>query len=177
VDLALDALKTATLLVEEPGTIVIDLRPADAFAGYHLPGAVSLPGAGAQEFRTAIGDAPAAVVYADKDDVAQKLVAEARAAEPSARVHYLAGGARTWYVAFQLPVPLFAGSAPPPGWTESMAAVKGWFGGDRSASERAKVLGALQTLAKASYQPDLLQGAKKPAAAGAGKKKLSGGCG
>jgi hypothetical protein len=56
--------------------------------------------------------------------------------------------------------------------------VNGWFSGGRAGEgDRQAVAAALQALAKASYQPDLLQGARKPAAAGGAKKKLSGGCG
>lgn len=175
-DLALDVWKTATLLVEEPKAAVVDVRPADAYARYHLPGALSLPGAGADEVAKLLATAPAAVVYAGKDEVAQKLVADVRAAAPQARVHYLPDGARAWYLAFELPVPLFAESGPPDGYQPSLAAVHGWFGRAADAS-RSRALEGLQTLARANYQPTLLRSGKKAAATGGAKKKIGGGCG
>lgn len=173
---SLDVWKAATLLVEEPRTAIVDVRPADAFARYHLPGAVSVPGAGPDELRAASRGAPAMLVYAGKDDVAQKLVAAARANEPAARVHYLADGARAWYLAFELPVPLFSDAPPPAGYADALATARTWFE-RRDPAARASAASALQTLAKASYAPNLLQGAKRAAPSGAGKKKLAGGCG
>lgn len=173
----LDVWKAASLLVEEPGTAVVDLRPVDAFARYHLPGAVSLPGAGPDELRAATRGAPAVLVYAGKDEVAQKLVAAARASDPAARVHSLADGARAWYLAFELPVPLFSDAAPPAGYADALATVRRSFE-RRDLANRASAMSALQALAKVSYQPNLLQGAKRSVATGGGaKKKLAGGCG
>lgn len=179
-DSALDVWKTATLLVQEPRTAVVDVRPADAYARYHLPGAVSVPGATVDQVRAALREAPAGVIVAAKDEAAQELVAAVRLADPSARVHYLADGARAWYLAFQLPVPLFSDASPPSAYDASMAVVTEWIQSRASTSSRQppkeRTLAALQTLAKVGYQPNLLQGAKKSAATG-GKKKLSGGCG
>lgn len=175
-DLALDVWKTAAFLVEEPRTAVIDVRPADAYARYHLPHAVSVPGATAADVTRLFAAAPAAVVYAGKDEVAVKLVGEVRAAAPQARVHYLPDGARAWYLAFALPVPLFAESGPPDGYAEALAAVNGWFGGSPDASAKLATE-ALETLARVNYQPTLLKSGKKAAAAGGAKKKIGGGCG
>lgn len=176
-DTMLDVWKAATLMVAEPRTAVLDVRPADAFARYHLPRAVSVPGAKPQDVTNVLRSAPAVVVYAGKDDVAQKLVSEVKTEAPTARVYYLADGARAWYLAFQLPVPLFAENAPPSSYVEAIQAVSGWFGGSSSAPQP-KVMEALQTLAKVDYQPTLLKSGKKPAAASGGaKKKIGGGCG
>lgn len=175
-DLALDVWKTAALLVQEPRTAVVDVRPADAHARYHLPRAVSLPGAGVADVLRLLEKAPAAVVYAGKDEVAQKLVAEVRAASPGARVHYLPDGARAWYLAFALPVPLFAEAGPPDGYLQAVAAVSGWFAGATDASQ-SRALEALQTLAKVNYEPTLLKSGKKAVAAGGARKKIGGGCG
>ncbi len=174
-DAALDVWKSAHLLVQEPRTVVLDVRPADAYARYHLPHAASIPGAQVRDVKDALRNAPAVLVYAGKDEVAQKLVAEVRAAVPDARVYYLVAGARAWYLAFQLPVPLFAEAAPPAGYGEALQAVAGWFAGSQALPAE-KVVGALQTLARANYQPTLLKAAKK-AAAGGGAKKIAGGCG
>jgi rhodanese-related sulfurtransferase len=174
--LALDVWKAANVVVQEPGTALIDVRPAEAYARYHLPGAVNLPGAGPEEVRGALRGAPAAIVYAGKDDVAQTLVAAARASDAAARVHYLVDGARAWYLAFELPVPLFSDAPPPSGYAEALATVKAWLE-ERDPAAQGSAAAALQALVRAGYQPNLLQGARKPAAIGGGKKKLSGGCG
>ena len=173
---ALDVWKTASLLVEEPRTVVLDLRPEDAYRRYHLPHAVNLPGARADEVVQRLRSAPALVLYAGKDELAQKLVGEARAALPGARAYYLPDGARAWYLAFQLPVPLFAEGAPPAGYTEAMELVERWFG-EAGTMSGAPVVTALQTLAKANYQPTLLRSGKKAAASGGGARKIGGGCG
>jgi rhodanese-related sulfurtransferase len=183
-DAALDVWKAAALLVEEPKAVLLDVRPVDAYARYHPPAAVSAPGADATAVARLAAGAPV-VVYAGKDEVAQKVVAEARAAAPGARVYFLPDGARAWYLAFQLPVPLFAEAAPPAGYQEAVQAVNGWFSGAaagdaaRSADggvERRRTVEALRTLAKVNYQPTLLKRGKKAAAA-VGGRKISGGCG
>jgi hypothetical protein len=135
-----------------------------------------MPGATAGQLRDVLRGAPAALVYAGKDEVARKLVEEVRAGEPAARAHVLADGARAWYLAFALPVPLFSEAPPPSGYAEALDTVQRWFGqlGDVSPGD---AVSALQTLAKVSYQPSLLQSGKKAAASGGGKKKLAGGCG
>ncbi len=171
-DAAVDVWKAAALVVQGDA-LVADVRPADAYARYHLPGARSLPGASAAEVRSAAGARPA-LVYAGKDEVAQKLVAELRK-DGTARAWYLADGARAWYLALQLPVPLFAESAPPDGYPEALSAVTAWFEKPDPAA-RGRVAVALQALAKANYQPALLKAGKKAAATG-GKKKIAGGCG
>jgi len=175
-DAAIDVWKTATLLVNEPRTAVVDVRPADAFARYHLPGAVSRPGASAPEVVKLLASAPAAVVYAGKDEVAGQLVAEARRAEPSAKVYYLADGARAWYLALELPVPLFAEAAPPQGYAEALRTVQEWFA-RAGTVPREKALDSLQTLVRLNFQPTLLKAGPRAAASGGGQKKISGGCG
>jgi rhodanese-related sulfurtransferase len=174
-DAGLDVWKGAAFLVQNDGAVAVDVRPTDAFARYHLPGAVSRPGASVAQLETIAAQHPALLVYAGKDEVAQKLVAEARPALPAARVHYLVDGARAWYLAFQLPVPLFAEASPPDGYPEALAAVKSWFETPVPRT-RAVAMEALQTLARQNYQPGLLKSGKKPVASGA-KKKIGGGCG
>jgi len=173
-DLALDVWKAAALLVGE-GAAVVDLRPLDAFQGYHVPGARSLPAGGAAEVAALARSWPV-LVYAGKDEVAHKVVAEVRAAEPQARVYYLADGARAWYLAFGLPVPLFAEASPPDGYAEAMAKLGGYLA-EPEPSARAAAAAALQTLARINYQPTLLKSGRKTAAAGGARKKIGGGCG
>jgi rhodanese-related sulfurtransferase len=170
---ALDVWKAAAMMVMEDA-FVADLRPADAYARYHLPGARSLPGASAAEVRAAAGARPA-LVYAGKDEVAQKLIAALRK-QGTARAWYLADGARAWYLALELPVPLFSEASPPDTYPEALRSVTAWFA-KPDPSARPRVEGALQELARVNYQPTLLRSGRKAAAAPGGKKKISGGCG
>jgi len=172
-DLGLDVWKAAALIVGE-GAAAVDLRPADAFARYHLPGARSAPGAAAAEVAAMAEWAPV-LLYAGKDEVAQKLAAEARALAPERRVYFLSEGARAWYLALDLPVPLFAETSPPDGYAEALAVVNRYLARPAPAA-RARASEALQALAKASFQPTLLKAGRK-AVAGSGKKKIGGGCG
>ena len=176
-ELALDAWRAASRLVEEPGTAVVDLRPAEAFARYHLPGAVSLPGASVAEVVAAAAGAPAVLLYAGKDEVARQVAVELRRAPVAeGKVWYLADGARAWYLAFQLPVPLFAEASPPGGYEEALQAVRDYLGRAPGA-DGPRARAGLEALVKASYRPTLLDTGKKRAATGSGKKKISGGCG
>jgi rhodanese-related sulfurtransferase len=176
-DLSLDVWKAAAALAEAGGAgAVVDVRPADAFARYHVPGARSMPGASGAEVARATAGAPVVVVYAGKDEIARKVAQDARAATPGRRVHVLADGARAWYLALELPVPLFSDQSPPDGWADALARARGWFASP-SAAARDEALAAVQTLAKVQYAPNLLGGGRKPAAASGAKKKISGGCG
>lgn len=174
-DAGLDVWKAAAFVVAADDPAVLDVRPAEAFARYHLPFAVNVPGATAEQVRDVAAAHPSVLLYAGKDDVALKLVAEARPLAPGARIHYLADGARAWYLAFELPVPLFAEAGPPSGYPEALEAVNGWFAAP-SGGLRETVGEALQVLARVNYQPTLLKSGKKAAPAGA-KKKIGGGCG
>jgi rhodanese-related sulfurtransferase len=177
-DVALDVWRAAAAIVSAGGeAAVVDLRPADAFGRYHLPAARNLPGASGREVVRAAVGAPVVLVYAGKDEVAQAAVAEAREAAPGARVFYLPEGARAWYLAFELPVPLFSDQGAPAGYGEALARARSWLAAPGPQGQD-EALEAVEALAKASYQPNLLQaGAKKPAAAGGARKKISGGCG
>ncbi|ABC82398.1 rhodanese-like domain-containing protein [Anaeromyxobacter dehalogenans] len=175
-DAALDVWKAAAGVVQAAGrAAVLDVRPADAYARYHLPGAESLPGASAEDVLARARGRPFTLVYAGKDEVALRLVQEARRADPGARVHYLVDGARAWYLALALPVPLFAEAAPPAGYAEALAAAQAALASP-SSDRVAPGLEALQTLARLDFRPDLLKAGGKPKAGGA-KKKISGGCG
>jgi rhodanese-related sulfurtransferase len=174
-DAGLDVWKAAAFVVESDGAAIVDVRPADAYARYHLPLATNLPEATPEELKATAARHPAMLVYAGTDALAQRLVAQTRALAPGARIHYLVDGARAWYLAFALPVPLFAEASPPAGYAEALATTTAWFASPGPAERRA-VTEALQKLAKADYQPSLLRSGKKAAAGGA-KKKIGGGCG
>lgn len=101
--------------------------------------------------------------------------ARALRAAPEASIRFLTGGARAWYPAFELPVPLFSEKAPPRGYTEALAVARAFFA-DPTAGDAAAAVAALQTLARLDFQPSLLTQAKKPKAAKK-RKKIAGGCG
>jgi hypothetical protein len=174
----LDVWKTAAALVTASGkTLIVDRRPVEDFARYHLPGSVSEPGAGsARLLELARGDARVIVVAA-KDDVARRVASEARATRKGASVYYLKDGARAWYLTFELPVPLFAESSPPSGYEQALGTVRAFFVRPQAGASTTSVVEALQRLAKLGYQPTLLKQTGKPKAAGGAKKKISGGCG
>lgn len=175
-DLSVDVWRAAAALVEAAGgAAVLDVRPAEAFARYHLPGAVSLPGASPDDVARRAGGRPFVLVYAGKDDVAERLVREARRGAPDARIHFLAEGARAWYLAFDLPVPLFSEQPPPDGYGEALERVERFLARPDPAA-RPATLESLRLLARAAYAPDLLRSGAKAKATGA-KKKIAGGCG
>ena len=172
-DAGLDVWKTAALLLD--GGLLVDVRPDDELGRYHPPCAVHAPDADAAALRS-LAHGAAVVVLAGKDAAAQKLVGEARAADPAGRYFFLQDGSRAWYLALELPVPLFAEGPAPRGYDDAVATLKGWLAKPDPAA-RARALAAVQTLAKASYQPSLLKTGGKPKAAGGARKKISGGCG
>lgn len=176
-DLGLDVWRAVAALVEADGqALVLDVRPVDAYWRYHLPGAESAPGASAADIAERAGGRPLVLVYAGKDEVARELVQAARKAAPRARIHYLVDGARGFYLALALPVPLFAEAEPPAGYATAAERVQAWLARP-DAARRASTQEAVQTLARLAYQPTLLQTRAKPAAGAGGKKKISGGCG
>jgi len=174
----LDVWRALALMAGHPGRVeIIDVRRAEHFSLYHLPGAVSLPGAGADEVAARMGDKHALVV-AQKDADAAKLVGAVKAEvgkERGAKAHFLAGGANAWYLALEVPVPLFAAKPPPFAYAKAIVAVKRWLKvrGEAGHAEAAAAAGVLSTI---DYQPTQLQGKPKPKASGK-KKKIAGGCG
>ena len=173
-ELALDPFKAAALLVTGPGAQVVDVRGDDAYARGHLPGARHEAGASAAGL-AALAAAGPVVVVAEEDEDALRLVSEARAAAPSAAIHALAGGERAWFLAFELPVPLFSEQPPPYGYEDAMETVRARFR-DPAGVPADAALAALQRLVAMDYRPTLLapKGGPKPAAK---RKKVSGGCG
>lgn len=172
---AVDVWQASALLVREKGrTAVVDTRSSDEFALYHLPGSTSAPGASAQDVLKAAGAKPVILLLAETDAKAAGIAGQIKQAAAGAQVHFLKEGVRAWYLAYEIPVPLFADKPPPSGWSESMRLAKEFFAkGD--ASDPAAVLAAVGNLASSGYAASQLQGKKKaPAAA---KKKISGGCG
>jgi rhodanese-related sulfurtransferase len=172
-----DVWKAAALLLDPAGpAALVDVRSAADYARWHAPGAVSAPGAEPRAVRDLLRQHPAVVVVAAKDDVAQKLVTEVRGEKRDARVYYLVDGPRAWYLALELPVPLFADTAAPRGYDDALAQLRGWLARPEAAG-RGPARAALETLVKAGYQPSLLKTGGKAKAAGGARKKISGGCG
>ena len=171
----LDALRAAGAVAAEPGMAFVDVRPAEDFARYHVPGSRSEPGAAASRLVELAASHPAVVVVAAKDDAAEALVAEARRQAPGKAIHFLKDGARGFYLAFELPVPLFAEAPPPPGYDEALATVRSYLAGPKAETAPAAAE-AVADLTRLGYQPTALRG--RPAAkAGGARKKIAGGCG
>lgn len=172
--------KALRLRAEAPGKVaVVDVRPAERFTLYHLPGSLSAPGADAAELLAAARGKAKVLLVAQKDADAAKLVGQAKKVAGEKRgknLHFLKGGARAWYLALELPTPLFEDKAPPHGYETAMARVQTWLndGADRPADK--SVIKAIGTLARLGFQPSALQGKKKPKSSGK-KKKIAGGCG
>lgn len=172
----LDVWRAAALLVREQGAVtVIDVRPKERFDLYHLPAAVSAPGARARDLATMASGKKAVLLVAEADKDASALAAELRAASPQLAIHFLKDGVRSWYSALELPVALFSDKAPPHGYAEAMTIARACL--SASCSDTAKGIEAIGVLAKSSYEPTMLQGKKPAASAGGAKKKISGGCG
>jgi rhodanese-related sulfurtransferase len=175
-DLGLDVWKAASALVEADGlAVVVDVRPADDFTAFHLPRAENVPGASAADVAARAEGRPFVLVYARTDDVARKLVEDARRAAPGARIHFLVEGARAWYLALALPVTLFSEQSPPDGYTEAIRRVQRFLARAEPAAKPA-VVESLQLLARTNHQPSLLKAGGPPKATRT-RKKIAGGCG
>lgn len=171
----LDVWKAAAALLDPEQALAVDVRPAEEYARYHLPGAVSSPGAEAARIRALARGRRQVIVVASKDEVARKLVGEASAADPETHYQYLQDGPRSWYLAFDLPVPIFSEAAAPRGYDEAVARVRAFFQAP-TPEARPRALESIQALVKAGYGPTLLKQSGKPKAVAA-KKKIAGGCG
>ena len=171
-DQGLDVWKAAHLMLsDETRVAVLDIRSKERFEEYHLPGARSMPGAGPAQIAQAGGGVDRVLLVAAADEGAQKVIARL-----GSGYHYLEGGARAWYLAMELPVPLFSDTPPPNGYREALAAVKEGLLGGGKARPGGELERDLATLARLDYAPTLLGKAKKARAGGKKRKKLEGGC-
>lgn len=171
----LDVVKAAALLVQHPGTAILDVRLARDFALYHLAGAENEPGASAARVVERAKAAGAVLVVAATDPEGLALVDSARQAAPGLPIHFVKDGARGFYLAFELPVPLFSEQPPPHGYHDAVATLR-LFLANRAAGDQKAAASALDMVARAGYRPTLLKGSSAPKAGG-GQKKISGGCG
>lgn len=165
---------TALLAKRGDAAVIVDVRPANHFALYHLPRSVSKPEAGAGDVIDAANGKAAVLIVADANDQAAKLAGEVGQKKGDLEVRFLDQGVRAWYLTYVVPVPLFNEKPPPYGWEEAMATVRGFVNEGKGSSE--EVIQAVGKLSGAGYAPTQLEGKKKPAASGK-KKKITGGCG
>jgi rhodanese-related sulfurtransferase len=172
---ALDVYQATALLVERQGSVaVVDVRPARQFQAYHLPAAQNAPDATPRKLLRAAGDREAILVVATTDPVASKLVAGVLELDPQRKVHFVRGGAQSFYLTFELPVAAFTDKPAPFGYDTSVSNVRRFLAEGRTDQPR-QVLDSLSRLSSLGFTPTELAG-KKPAAA-AKRKKISGGCG
>ena len=173
-DAGVDVWQTVALMAGTRGALLVDVRSDEERSRYAFPGAFVIPDATADKV-AAKTDYGTLVLVASTDETAQQLAAKAKSVRPDADVRFLRGGARSWYLAFEMPVALFSTVAEPHGYREAHATAKRFVNGAADLREPAR--NAAVTLAKLNYTPDLLGQGTKPKAATGGRKKISGGCG
>jgi rhodanese-related sulfurtransferase len=173
-DAGIGVLQAAGATLE--GATFVDIRSTGDYAAYHIPGSISAPDADARELRSHARTG-AVIVISRRDEVAQKVVGAARAADPRGKYFFLSSGVRDWYLTFDLPVALFNEQAPPRGYDEAVRDLKKYVA-TRNPALRDSARTALFALARLNYQPALLGAATTKAKASDGpRKKISGGCG
>ncbi|MDJ0762029.1 MAG: rhodanese-like domain-containing protein [Myxococcota bacterium] len=173
--LGVDVFQAAHLLIEERATVaVVDVRAASDYNLYHLPGSRSEPGAKPDRIAELAGRKKI-ILIAGKDDAAISLTSAARASAKKSNIFYLKGGARGFYLTFELPVPLFSDTSPPHGYGEAIQTVKAHITGTNGDTKKASA--ALAVLARLAFEPTALKSTGKPKASGKKRKKIAGGCG
>ncbi len=176
-DRGVDVLQAIQLLVSTGGKAqIIDVRGKEAFDLYHVAGSTSLPEGSASAVLEKTKGQDTILLVAPGDAHAAKLAGEILAKEPSRKVHFVKDGARAFYLALDLPVPLFTDKPVPSGYEEAVESLRSWLR-KPGAQAAANVNEALQFLAKNKVEPTALVAAKKAAPGGGGKKKITGGCG
>jgi rhodanese-related sulfurtransferase len=173
-DSGIEVWQTVATLADARGALLLDVRGAEDAARFAIPGAFPMPHASAKDVAAKSGYGTI-IVIAPSDEAAQKLVGEAKSLRPGADLRFLRGGARSWYLAFEMPVAMFSTKPEPHGYRAAHETAKRFVNG--SADLRADAREAAITLAKLNYTPDLLGQGAKPKSAAGGRKKISGGCG
>jgi len=172
----LDVWHTLALMVRQGNQLVIvDVRKTESYDQYHLSGSIHIPDASVAQLADISGSKPHVLLVAEDDQTASSLVGEVTQLDASSSYHFLNGGVQSWYLALELPVPLFNEQPPPYGYTAAMAIVTRWLAEPESA-ESDNVLSAIEKLVTLGYQPTQLAADKKPLSSG-GRKKIAGGCG
>lgn len=173
-DAGVDVWQAVALMADPRGALLVDVRAEADRMRYPLPGAFAAPDATAETVAGRKGYGTL-VLVAPSDEAAQKLAAGVKSLDRDADVRFLRGGARSWYLAFEMPVAMFSTAPEPHGYREAHATAKRFVNGAADLREQAG--DAAVTLAKLNYTPDLLGQGAKPKAAAGGRKKIAGGCG
>lgn len=173
-DAGVDVWQAVALMADPRGALLVDIRSDEDRSRYAVPGAFAMPDASAEKVAAKSGYGTL-VLVASSDETAQQIAARAKSLAPKADVRFLRGGARSWYLAFEMPVAMFSASPEPHGYREAHATATRFVNGAADLREQAGQ--AAVTLAKLNYTPDLLGEGTKPKAAAGGRKKISGGCG
>jgi hypothetical protein len=165
----------ALMAKQGPKLAVVDVRSTERRGLYALPRSISADANPSSVLQKTLGR-PVALIVGAKDAEAAKLVGRIKQRKPQTRFHFLRGGARAWYLALELPVPLFSSKKPPFGYAQAMTKVKAFLASKQGVADPAGVVSAIGKLKSLSFSADLLAGKSKPKAGGK-KRKISGGCG
>ncbi|MCP4605232.1 MAG: rhodanese-like domain-containing protein [Proteobacteria bacterium] len=172
--------QAAYYLVQGQGrTKVIDLRSEKEFARYHIPGSYNKPGADTDSIAE-LAKKGRIFLVAAKDEQATKMAAILRSSSGLKNIHYIKGGVRTWYLTFELPVPLFSDKEAPFEYEKALAIVRAHFsdnGASNKGGDMKQVSEAIRTLAGLGYEPTLLKKTGKSKSSNKKRKKIAGGCG
>ncbi len=153
--------QTASLLIRDKGNLeIVDIRSAKDYARYHVPGSRREPDANTSKIAELAGSKKI-VIVASKDEQAIALVTAARSSSGRKNVFYLKGGARSFYLTFELPVPLFSDKEVPFGYEKALSVVKAHIGGQGKRDVK-DVQDALATLVRLGYEPTALKKSGKP---------------
>ncbi|MCP4679620.1 MAG: rhodanese-like domain-containing protein [Deltaproteobacteria bacterium] len=173
--IGVDVWQATDLLIRDKGGLaVIDIRSPVEHARYHLPGSQNEPDASASRIVELAGTKKI-ILVASKDDQASALATSARSSSGRKDIFYLKGGAPSFFLKFELPIPLFSEKDVPFGYEEALAVVKAHLEG-RGKEELEHVQDALATLVRLGYEPTALKKTGKTKAAVKKRKKISGGC-
>jgi len=174
--MGIDIWQAVDLLIRDRDTLeVIDIRPAGAHARYRVPGSRNEPDASSSRIAE-LARSKKVVVIASVDKKAIALTTAARTSSGQRNIFYLKGGARSFYLTFELPVPLFSDKEVPFGYDEALSLVKAHIEGQGTRDVN-DVQDALAKLVRLEYEPTALKKAKKSKATAKKRKKISGGCG
>lgn len=152
---------------------IVDVRTAEHFELFHLPQSRNLPDASASALLGEAGSSTLLLV-ATTDAKAAALIGQLSGAAKG-KNHFLKGGAQAWYLALEIPAPLFSSKPPPYGYQPAMGTVRSWIQDPQSVSTT-ELDEAVAKLATLGFVPDGLAGKRKPKSSGK-KKKIAGGCG
>ena len=114
------------------------------------------------------------MIGASDDSQASKLVTEVGTAGASPAAYFLGGGARSGYLALELPAPMFSTKPPPYGYASALKIVQRWLVDPKQVGSE-QVEDALAELGTLDFRPGQLADKTKPK--GGAKKKITGGCG